>query len=585
MEENITSLFDVELNDDTSDLVRKRFSLNNHKFNEKYSFKELLCNRKKKHLTNLQKMVIYFFVFVVATSLAIYILLKDNFIETFSAFTNVMWWPVVIIIVFVMLSFLISGLTWTFLSKMYKKDYKYYQGLFNGMIGMYFANITPSSSGGQFAQAYIFKKQGLNVANSASILMMEFIVFQICNVIFSSICFIAGYNGLIGQIKAIDLFGITFSPLWLAGIGFTINALIIGLQFGLAYCKPLHRLIFNQGIDLLAKFHLISNPNRKRANLILQIATFRIELKRLLTNWKLMVFIVLFTCTNILLLNSINYFASLAAAGYSNPHPTYGQSLCLSGYLNLLAGIFFTPGNSGAAELGFYQIFISFFGNNNVICNVANIISRSMSFYLKTFLGAIVFLCYHSRATERYNFKLDSRTKVIYDLEIASIKNDSSTIKQISQYYNDNIHKKKKTKKDKILNTKDVMLSFEEINKNLQEYQPNINQDNQDKILNLTKQQLLDTYNEVLTLNGEIGDDIEMMKELENESKFFKHYRDKKIIREKQKQIKKKINKELKYIKKLNKLQNEPTELSYNNEKGIKIVDLSKQKDKKGEEK
>ena len=93
MEENITSLFDVELNDDTSDLVRKRFSLNNHKFNEKYSFKELLCNRKKKHLTNLQKMVIYFFVFVVATSLAIYILLKDNFIETFSAFTNVMWWP------------------------------------------------------------------------------------------------------------------------------------------------------------------------------------------------------------------------------------------------------------------------------------------------------------------------------------------------------------------------------------------------------------------------------------------------------------------------------------------------------------
>ena len=208
-----------------------------------------------------------------------------------------------------------------------------------------------------------------------------------------------------------------------------------------------------------------------------------------------------------------------------------------------------------------------------------------MSFYLKTFLGALVFLSYHSRATERYNFKLDSRTKVIYDLEIASIKNDSSAVKQISQYYNDNIHKKKKTKKDKILNTKDVMLSFEEINKNLQEYQPNINQDNQDKILNLTKQQLLDTYNEVLTLNGEIGDDIEMMKELENESKFFKHYRDKKIIREKQKQIKKKINKELKYIKKLNKLQNEPTELSYNNEKGIKIVDLSKQKDKKGEEK
>ena len=54
----------------------------------------------------------------------------------------------------------------------------YKQGFTNAISGTFFNGITPFSSGGQFAQVYIFNRQGITPANSASILLMAFIVYQ-----------------------------------------------------------------------------------------------------------------------------------------------------------------------------------------------------------------------------------------------------------------------------------------------------------------------------------------------------------------------------------------------------------------------
>ena len=42
----------------------------------------------------------------------------------------------------------------------------------------FFHGVTPSASGGQFAQVYVFKKQGVPLSDSASVLWMDFIVYQ-----------------------------------------------------------------------------------------------------------------------------------------------------------------------------------------------------------------------------------------------------------------------------------------------------------------------------------------------------------------------------------------------------------------------
>lgn len=571
MEENVDKLFDVEQTTSKDNLVRKQFKLNNS-LDKKTSFKEITADRTKKRLSTKKKMLIYVAIFLITTGLALYMLIKDNFLDTMNVLKNSLWWPLLVIVCLLFGVFLVQGLIWTLLSKIYKKDYKYHQGLFNGMIGNYFSNITPGYSGGQFAQAFIYKEQGINIANSASILLMELIIYQTCSVIFSTTCFISGYFGIVNNIKNIELFGISFSPLWIAGIGFVVNTLVIVAQFGLAYCKPLHRLICNQGVDLLAKMHLVSNPDKKRANLILKVATFRLELKRLLTNWKLMSTIVILTFVKIVLAYSIDYFACLSAAGLEGIRPTYGQAICLTGYLKLFASVFLTPGNSGAAELGFYQIFISFLGNNASVCNAANIISRTLSFYLRTVLGAIVFMAYHPKTTKRYEFKLSSATHVIYDLNVQSILQDNKLKEQYNQFYKENFTVEEKAKP---LNKKELKESFDKIKQNIDTKTIEIPKSEIENALLLRSQKTLsNAFDEAQTLAGEVGNDNEILKELKKESFYFHKYKEKRAAKEKRKEEKRMLKKEQKALKELNNLQVEPTIVKYDNNDGIKIIPL-----------
>ena len=66
-------------------------------------------------------------------------------------------------------------------ARLYTRKYKYHQALANQMVGTFYNNITPgANSGGQFAQAITFKKQGVNISNAASVLVMQFIIYQLC---------------------------------------------------------------------------------------------------------------------------------------------------------------------------------------------------------------------------------------------------------------------------------------------------------------------------------------------------------------------------------------------------------------------
>ena len=72
----------------------------------------------------------------------------------------------------------IKALNLLLYARLYTKKYKYHQAIANQLIGVFYSDITPGSSGGQFAQIYTFKKQGLPISTAASILVMAFIVYQ-----------------------------------------------------------------------------------------------------------------------------------------------------------------------------------------------------------------------------------------------------------------------------------------------------------------------------------------------------------------------------------------------------------------------
>ncbi|MFR4326018.1 MAG: lysylphosphatidylglycerol synthase domain-containing protein [Coprobacillus cateniformis] len=141
-----------------------------------------------------------------------------------------------------------------------------YLELFNG--------ITPFSSGGQFAQ-YIFNRQGISPANSASILLMVFIVYQSVLVIFTASVMLFKYN------IYSDRYTGFFS---LAIIGFLINFFVItGLFLG-AKSKRLQNFICNNVIRFLSKIRIVKSYTDTSIKVTRSLENFRRELNILQHN-------------------------------------------------------------------------------------------------------------------------------------------------------------------------------------------------------------------------------------------------------------------------------------------------------------
>jgi uncharacterized membrane protein YbhN (UPF0104 family) len=62
-----------------------------------------------------------------------------------------------------------------FSAALYTRHYKWHQGVSNAMIGAFYNDVTPGASGGQVMQVYTMKKQGIEISNAASIMVMWFI--------------------------------------------------------------------------------------------------------------------------------------------------------------------------------------------------------------------------------------------------------------------------------------------------------------------------------------------------------------------------------------------------------------------------
>ena len=92
----------------------------------------------------------------------IYFTMKDDLHASLRALTTAS--PLWIVISFALMSiyFLLDGINLYTFGKLYKKDYSYKQGFVNSISGTFFNGVTPFSSGGQFAQVYIFNKQDGN---------------------------------------------------------------------------------------------------------------------------------------------------------------------------------------------------------------------------------------------------------------------------------------------------------------------------------------------------------------------------------------------------------------------------------------
>lgn len=341
------------------------------------------------------------------------------------------------------LSYVLDGLAIQIFCRLYTRRYYLHQGIANSLIGAFYNNVTPSASGGQFMQVYTLKKQGVEVSNAASIMVMWFILYQFALIVFDVLALAFEWDTIMSitsfQIPNFSLFGwngeIPMLPLII--LGFLLNLSLILLLLLMSYSHHFHNFIMHYFVGFLGKIHILKDPERTRENLRVQVENFKVELRRLQANVPVTILVFVLFMAILVCRFSIPYFAGLALDAYGA-----GQGFSFMGMMDacfrssfhqMVTGLVPIPGAAGVSELFYAAMFNDFFvetyaaGPNGLTVirsasanmMTTQILWRFTTFYLILLVSGLVASLYHSKPHETYR----RATRQTYmDLRLASFE-------------------------------------------------------------------------------------------------------------------------------------------------------------------
>lgn len=323
----------------------------------------------------------YFFniaLILIIGGVSIYLSIGKQFDQVIHAFeeARISWIAVIGIVMFSY--YLFDALSLWYFGLAYKKDYSFKQSFINAISGTFFNGITPFASGGQFAQVYIFNKQGIPPTNSASILLMCFICYQSVLVLYTGIVLLFKYQYFVEDQPAV------FS---LAILGFLINFVVILGLFGGAKSKKLQNFLTHNVLRFLSKIHIVKDYESTCVKIEQYLADFREQLNFLQRNKPVLVKSCLCNFMKLTIIYSMPFFAAKAL----NLNVSWNQFfdfLGLCSFIYLINAFLPIPGASGGSE-GVYVLLFSFLGTVGTSSSL--FLWRFMSYYMGLIIGGLVF--------------------------------------------------------------------------------------------------------------------------------------------------------------------------------------------------
>ena len=407
-------------------------------------------NEPPKKKSQRSKYLIYLFVVLIATAISLTISLwGDNFTQAKNAMMAADYRFVLITFGVVILTYLIQGLSLLIFCRLYTRKYKYHQSLACIMVGQFYSDVTPGASGGQVMQVYTMKSQGMQVSNSASIMVMWFIINQSVLILFGALSLILQWNNVMSISPTINLFGWEWNPpMWpLILFGFGINLSVILLLFVMSYSHKFHNFILNHVINFLGKIHILKHPDKTREDLRVQVENFKIELRRLQSNIPVLILLFILFSINIFLTNSIPYFCGLAMHAWGDDISFKFVSLnadeanmvnaaFLTSFHQMITGLIPLPGSAGVSEIFYNAIFgPKFFkGVDSGVVSATQILWRTATFHVPLLISGVVSAFYRSRGGAAPEYA-SRKTYVTLQMEtLDERKQSANTMYETSQF-------------------------------------------------------------------------------------------------------------------------------------------------------
>ncbi len=292
--------------------------------------------------------------------------------------------PVFILIAVTLMIFYIlcEGVNIWIVMKALKKDVNLLNCLGYGFVGFYFSSITPSSSGGQPAQIFIMKKDGLSMTSSSLSLMVLLFSHQLVIIVMGILAFF-----FVPDFSTTYQTG--FKLLLIYGFG-SNSVILIGILL-LIFSPNIVFSILNFFGILVYKLRLVKNRDSIKKKIESSIVEYERGAAYMRNNLNVIVKVTIVTFFQILAMFSIPFviYYAFGLSKYS-----YFDIVLVQAVLNISVSSLPLPGSVGASESVFLDMFKGFFGNFVI---PGMLLTRIANFYIVLIISGVISLLMYFR--------------------------------------------------------------------------------------------------------------------------------------------------------------------------------------------
>lgn len=315
---------------------------------------------------------------IALTAFALWFALKDDKDAVLDLLRNIKTSSLILVILFGLSYNMMFAILITRITRSYKKDYSFFKGIQVAFIGTFFNGVTPVGSG-QIAQTYALHKQGFKTSESASILWLEFFIFQIT---MTSLIFIVFVVSL--------FFPIDIKFRILALVGYLINCSVVFILWTVKRFPRIYNKLSNWAVKVLFKFRIIKDMDETHQKWDNIVSSFTKKSAHLFDDKKLFFECVCLNIVRMFIYYTIPVVAAIALGIHVDAY-LFLFIFIISGYIHMLNALTPLPGDAGFTETMFILLFTSVFASSTEASSVM-LLWRLASFYVSILIGGIMFL-------------------------------------------------------------------------------------------------------------------------------------------------------------------------------------------------
>lgn len=328
---------------------------------------------------SLKKRIFNVVLLLALTAFALWFALKDDYQDVLNNLKHLPLRWLLLILALGILYYVLQGIALYLIGRIYKKDLHVIDGIDNAYIAAFFNGVTPLG-GGQVAQTYAFRKLHMKYADIASILWMDFFIFQ------SVVLLYAGFFIVFKFPYAMDQFP-QFLPLII--LGYLVNSSVIAGLWTFIRFPRFYQKISTLLLRLLHRIHLVKDAEKTVQKWNEQILYFQHEVKNLKMHKA-----CIMQCTGLYILRQTLFyclpFLVAHAIGLTVHIGDVLDIMAISAFIHMLNALTPLPGDTGWTETAFIILFSILFGKTNA--GSVMILWRMSTYHLNVVIGGIRFM-------------------------------------------------------------------------------------------------------------------------------------------------------------------------------------------------